>query len=74
MKQVGMNFRKVGKYMNIGDTLYIHELEKEIKQLKENVSIYENNIDSIFEDERSFANSILNDIIETIKNIELRER
>lgn len=47
----------------------LEEREKNIEYLKDCVESYENNIDSIFEDERNIAKYELNEMIEIIKKL-----
>lgn len=49
------------------------ELKKKIKSIQETIEAYEANEDSIFEDERCFAQGLLMDAIEEIKSIEFEE-
>lgn len=49
------------------------ELKKKIKSIQETIESYEINEDSIFEDERRFAQSLLMDAIEEIKSIKFEE-
>ena len=49
------------------------ELKTKIKNIQDTIKSYELNEDSIFEDERCLAQSLLRDVIEDIKSIDVED-